>query len=394
MVLAINQTNPMEESTANNQSIDTLYKECVRQLFPIQLDIENMYANNKTIFIDVFTGKIKITDTDLHNVYNANNANDDEYYIKLEILGIYHYLLKHDYEQQAVSFWRISARANEYTSKIRAVLLLGFYYLKNKRYPRAFKYLKCASEHGWREAMFLLGSYFNYVENNYEKSVEYHKMAVTHGCDRALCALSLHYVDNEQNYGEATKYAVMTCTYGKNEYFEVFIDHIKFALKDFSFGSQVLVFKQIIGNDNLYKHYTRVSSMLDDVFLQWKILCVLEKDGLARSIDIRKSLESNFSVAQYKHKVGRASRYNTLDKCPICLEEPVLNIDIGCFHGVCANCWHPKLKCVYRCKNQMITEKTDDFQSETTVFSTRLLYSSLITLRQMSQMAQITNGDS
>ena len=83
----------------------------------------------------------------------------------------------------------------------------------------------------------------------------------------------------------------------------------------------------------LYKLLVEVEESLRSEYLKQQ-LTELEQDRIVRA---------------YNNKVRMCKRLNNYTQCPICLEENVLNIDLGCGNEICIHCYDPNMKCYYRC---------------------------------------------
>ncbi len=94
------------------------------------------------------------------------------------------------------------------------ILIKADYNIAQKKYERAFKYYKLASDKGCGDAMYEIGRYYNNIAKNYKESKKYYKMAVDNGNIDALYNLGNYYYKINKNYTKAIKYYKMSISNG------------------------------------------------------------------------------------------------------------------------------------------------------------------------------------
>ncbi len=65
-------------------------------------------------------------------------------------------------------------------------------------------------------------------------------------------------------------------------------------------------------------------------------------------------LEKNREIQIYKNKIRLFEKFKNYTKCPLCLEDNVLNIDLDCGHEVCVCCYKSNSKCYYSWCNDYV----------------------------------------
>lgn len=353
----------------------------------LNINLFETYEESRDIFDDVFFNKNLILD---------NNTGNEQYHTRTEIVGLHKYLFCNE-QADALVLWKNLIESNNtcicthtcthtYKRIDRTMLLLAQHYRWiEKDYEKAIHYYGMAIEknNGW--AMFNLAMYYEDVVKDYEKAVLYYKQAVETGNGIASNALAVYYDVVEKNSEKAVCYYGLAIEKGVNvglynlalcykdigdlEKAEHYLinglslgdgDCIRPLMNVFKqcdklkFDSILPIVQTIVSNEKLHGYYKNVQTVLNNAFVEWKILNTLSNVLDEKFINILNSLEDDFDVVQYKYKVNRATRYGNYDTCPICLESSVLNIEIGCSHGVCPKCYEPHMACFYRCKRQRL----------------------------------------
>lgn len=221
--------------------------------------------------------------------------------------------------------FRIYTKAIE-TNDVQTIIQIGNYYMKNGSKTNAFDcYVvaieKCDASQIPLEGVLMLGIQIINDLQDYERANRYFKLLFDRGYFESLIPLMV----------------VITKHLGKLERYKMLLD----------------VFKTIVVENN--SNYHLVFRQYVEALTEWKILNKLEEDGVIDSVihkyfvDERKSLERIPSVIEFKNQYMRASRYQTKSQCVICMEDDVLDICIGCSHGVCYGCWKPSMECPFKC---------------------------------------------
>lgn len=328
-----------------NKSIETDYELYVKQVenlnCPFSIGLLETYKNSRDIFDDIFFKQNLALDPD-----------DAHYWLRVEIVGLFKYLFSNE-KDHAINIWLSLIETNSTYDDICRVMYLLAGHFKNveKNYEQAVQYYLMAIEKGSTEAMNDLACYYCNVEKNYEKTVQYFLMAIEAGDYCAISYLASHYKDIEKNYEKAIEYFVKGLKLGDETCLEPLVEIIE-SWNGSRFDLFLPIVRMIVLDKNLHRYWKTVNCALNDEFLQWKILNELSDVLDDKFVPMLKTLEYDPRVVQYKYKILRASRYGIVDTCPICLEGPVLNISIGCSHGVCPKCYEPNMRCVYRCPLQ------------------------------------------
>ncbi len=190
--------------------------------------------------------------------------------------------------------------------------IVGEYFRKNIGDKlEAVKYYKMAAEKGSELAMYRIGNFYQ-RNKDYEESIKYYKMAIENNNYESIYRLARLYHKKYKNEEEALKY-----------YFK-FIDSMYYCLRT---GLIVKCFNEIKNKFYIYKF------MLEH--LKNKDLSD-EKRELYKELD--KILSTNNEIMLYKNKIIYSKKYNTIDKCPICLEDKLM-ITLCCSHPICADCY-------------------------------------------------------
>lgn len=346
----------------------------------------HFYSNHMQIFNDVFSNKNYIC-----------NPNDEQYGVWIEICALFeywennsiiesikmwenliemhddgvctninvgrvlyvlgtHYYIEDKYEK-ALDYWLLA-----FGNKIvEGMYQMAEYYCDIvKNYPKAVECWVLASENGCHKSMNSLGYYYFNIVKDYKKAVEYYMKAVDYGNVASMGNLAHYYKTIEKNNGLAMKYYVMKISFGDYTRVNPMLNLMTlFDVSNDDFDMLYTLVEKIVTVEELNCYYHKV--IIRNKFLQWKVLYKVERDYEAQTqtrvrkqfVDIRKSLETNnFDILHFKNKFLRAMYFNTKDKCALCHDENVLNIDIECFHGVCYKCYIPNLKCFSRCVAQ------------------------------------------
>lgn len=198
------------------------------------------------------------------------------------------------------------------------------------------------------KAMGRLGTYY-LKKREYDQAIKYYLMAISNGCIDSMENLGLYYRNIPHHIDQCVKYLVMACKY-RHGILRELIDINELTL---GFETRYLIYKCVISSG--VTHYMEKILKHVNGFELWKLLNKLKEDGVKlceqTSNKLKHLYEKVPSVKIFKQRLIRAKKYNTLDNCPICWSADVLNIDLGCAHGVCYNCWVPTIKCFYKCES-------------------------------------------
>lgn len=245
----------------------------------------------------------------------------------------------------AIEYWEMAvSRGNA-----DAMYNLGCYY-ENKKNEMCEEYYLQAITKGCVKAMGKLGTFYS-KKLKYIKALKYWKMAVSHNCMDSMEKLGMYYANSTDNseLEQAVKYLVMVCDHRH----DIMEELIEISCMDLLFDTQYLIYKCIFESKNLFYEKQLLNKI--DNFETWKILNKLKENGIRLSVQVenkfKQLFETETNIKIFKQRLVRAKKYNELDTCPICWEPDVLNIDLGCGHGVCYSCYDPKLTCYYRCEN-------------------------------------------
>lgn len=356
--------------------------------------LNKSYDTHAHIFVKIFSGKTINVD----NNYNA---------IELNILGMYHWLILGDIEN-AFKFWyRSMTMGNAF-----AMCNIGNYYFGIRDYDNALKYYLQAVDAGYSIANYNLCMYYLTTNVDHEKAKEHFKMGKDTDSDDFFCHLvNMHYyVIVEKDFVQASNCAIkaLECTntnvctnvctnrdlgfvHGKigacytragtgTEYYEKAMEHLEKAIEyeEFCGLEHVVVhmlktqtyceklfyiFKIVFEQNNWKELYKRMSKHCNKT-IRWKMLFALgkvwdeNKRDRASINSLMKELEDDcVSVSMLKNKLWKAEKYQIQDKCPICLSDNVLCVEMYCGHHVCYLCFDPKMVCYYRCKNLFCIEQ-------------------------------------
>lgn len=315
------------------------------------------FDTNIEIFMDIFQN---------HNLSNESNCPT-----RSNILGVYYCYIEKDYEMAKVHWFMACDQSNS-----DAMKNLGNYYLYIEHNDKqGLNFYSMACEKANVEAMYNLGCYFLHRTNNIYKAIEYFTMGAENGCVDSMFNLAQCYYIRG-NYGKAQLYYEMA--HEKNHlrapgclgqlYYEVKKDLVlalKYYLIAFENGDYrfydnlmlvvmetnskeilVRIVKKLLTDGEL----TMVKNINMSDLEKWKMLYLLEKDGFTNGtlVCLRSELENNRDIMCLKNKMLRATKFNTLEQCLICLDDNVLCVEMNCGHSVCFNCWDPSLKCYYK----------------------------------------------
>ncbi len=157
-------------------------------------------------------------------------------------------------------------------------------------------------------SMIDLGIYY-YDKKNYEMMKIYYNMAIELKRTAAMNNLALYYNLIEHDRDNAIKYYLMAIQHG----------YTNLSKLEKYLSNSILLYNILINS-------TIKNNIIND-----KIL-MLEKEN---------------DIIIYKNKCRFAIKFNSREKCLICLREDVYQLDIGCGHTVCDECYKPKMKCYF-----------------------------------------------
>lgn len=234
---------------------------------------------------------------------------------------------------------------------VPAINNLGYFYLNvKKNHERGKNFLLMAIERGSITALCHLGNYYCFDVKDYEQGKHYLTMAIDNEIVYAMRLLGIHYNRNEKNYEQAMKYFMMGWSHGDKSSLEylALLGNCNECLP----YKKLTVIYQTIGLSNDEK-CTKLLSNANNGFIKWITFLKLQEKGNVLSdcvISIMNFLktapETKSDIQLFKNRKFRAQKYQTFDDCPVCHDENVLNIDLGCGHGVCDNCYRPST-CIY-----------------------------------------------
>lgn len=375
--------------------------------------LSKSYDTHTHIFVKIFSGETIIVD---------DNIGDME----LNILGMYHWLILGD-DENAIKFWYRSMTMGNVLSMCN----VGNYYFGIRDYDNALKYYLQAVDAGYSTATYNLCLYYLTINVDYEKAKEYFE--IIENTDDFFCHLvRMHYyVIVEKDFVQVTNCVIkaLDCAstnvrsnrelgfvHGKigacytragEKYYDKAIEHLEKAIEYEEFcGLEHVVdhmlktrcdklfniFKIVFEQDNWNELYVRISNYCNKT-IRWKMLFALgnvwdaNKKNRVLINGLMKELEDDcVSVTMLKNKLWKAEKYQVLDKCPICLSDNVLCVELYCGHHVCYWCFDPKMKCHYRCKNLFCIEqgvvKKDNFLGYIMLWS--ILMAILLTIGSIS----------
>lgn len=341
------------------------------------------YDKYYEIFVDVFVnGNL---DVDLCLLENITDDKITGIGMRYDLIGLYYHWIVKDYEK-AINYWLKSIDLGTvysmnnlglYYSRIgfndelakyyfemaikkgneKAMHNLGVHYVHIvKDYVLAERYLRMALDHGYIKAYFTLASFYHLDVHNYGLAENYYKKAIGSGNRDALNNYGVYCATVKRDYKQASKYFIMGCGYGDDTCYEnllIFVGDVD------CFEVLEEIFSCIIRNGNPHRVRTLVSINIES-FDKWKVLIKMIGlcDGAVRQIvlDAIDTLENDQRVCgpiqNFKSQWIRAQK---IDICPICLEADLLiiNLGLGCDHGICYRCWKPFVRCFYRCELYM-----------------------------------------
>lgn len=234
---------------------------------------------------------------------------------------------------------------------VTAMASLGYFYLDIKNNHERGKYfLLMAIEKGSVSAMCRLGTYYCFDVNDHVQGKHYLTMATDNGNMYAMRWLGIHYKINEQNYEQAMKYFMMGWIHGDKSSLEnlALLGNCNECLP---YEKLIIIYQTIeLSND---EKCIKLLSNKNNGFVKWFAFLKLqeEKNVLSNyAIEIMHFLEmapeTKTDIRLYKNRKFRAQKYQIFDDCPSCHNKNVLNIDFGCGHGVCDNCYRPST-CIF-----------------------------------------------
>lgn len=343
------------------------------------------YDKYYEIFVDVFVnGNL---DVDLCFLDNMTDNEISGIGMRYDLIGLYYHWIIQDYEK-AINYWLKSIDLGTvysmnnlglYYSMIgtnnelaeyyfslaiekgygKAMYNLGVHYAQiMKDYVQAERFFQMALEHGYTRACFTLASFYYMDVHNYGLAEDYYKKAIELGDHDALNNYGVYCATVKRDYTQASKYFIMGCDYGDDSCYEnllIFVGNVD------CFEILEEIFACIIEHGNIHRVRTLVSINIES-FVKWKVLVkmICLCDGTVKQIvlDAINTLENDQRVCgQIQNFKSQWVRAQKIDICPICLEADLLiiNLGLGCDHGICYRCWKPFVRCFYRCNLHMNT---------------------------------------
>lgn len=337
----------------------------------LHIPLNNIYdAHYKTV-VDIFLHK-KLT-------VRKSCVNSD---VKYDLLGIYYLWFDYDYDKgiecftksiecgnqqaplnfamywedgegnydKAIHYHKIAVERNNAYASYKLGCL---YYSELNDCNNGFFYLSLAVEKGCVDAIDCVASHY-YTRKDYEMALYYFELGVDRGVTDLLYDIGHYYLDIKKDYDKGVSYYL---EYGK---YNNHVIHLLVELvgKICNYETLYLIYEYVILHGEPYS-VEKLLTINSNVFDKWKIvnsvwdkhMAQISNDSVKKLISVwMRLLEEKIpDIKLFKNRWVRASRHNVREACPICLDENVLNIDMGCGHGVCYQCSNPSLKCVYRC---------------------------------------------
>lgn len=379
--------------TLQVQNVLTQYKTLIKSLEENEFIVfGGTYDKYYDIFVDVLiNGNLAEFPNDenkdhLQNVQceqNTSCTSNTNIGIRYDLTGVYYGWIVKDYEKaikmwlKSIEFGVIHAMNNlglhysmiepntilaEYyfglaigKGHVKSMFNLGIHYAQIKEYwQQAEYYLKMALDHGYMRASSVLASHYHMDVHNYELALYYYKMSIGNGDREALNNLGVYYATVEYNYELAIKYFIAG---GKYKMVACFENMLIFVENVYCYDMLFEIFKSIITNGE-ERFINLLLEKEIDGFNKWKVLNKLieESDIVIKTKDLllnaMNSLENGIIYGeQIRDFKGKLSDVQKIDICPLCLEcdTLIINIGLGCGHGVCYGCYRPFDKCFYRC---------------------------------------------
>lgn len=337
----------------------------------------------------VCTNKSICTSTHVCTVPNVCTKNNICTGIKYDVLGIYYYWILRD-NTLAIDAWFKAVEIGN----VHAMNHLGVYYsCEYRKYKNHIsKIIESKVKQLKQRVCKIFGYQYNYdtVNDLFNKCVYYYQMAIENGNVYALCNVGWFYY-REKNYdlaidffNQAVEKSVVDglrglgcCSYSSKKDYE---QAINYFITGYEHGDSycfrdmlTLVKNHAFDNNTLYLIYKTVylgrnDMHMDEIisnctvlkisdFDKWKILNRLCEEMVSCKIEeFMRELEKNHDVLELKRKILRAKTNGDYDTCLLCLDENVLNVNIGCGHKVCVECYKPSMKCVYSWCKTICTE--------------------------------------
>lgn len=323
-----------DTDTAPNNYRYNQYKERIEKLNnDHSIYLSNVYDEYWDIFCDVFI------DGDLNvDVPNENHG------VKLDLVGLYYFLVLKNYENAHDAWMKsIDNYGNSY-----AMNNMGHYHNARKDYERGTRFLLMAIDKGNVSAMYNLGHFYCVYAGQCEQAKHYLMMAIEKGDVQAMITLGNHYLYHEKNYVSAMKYFMLGWTHGDIRSLKKLV---KLAnSKDMLTYENLSIICRTVLTSGSNNRCISVLGNNNNMFVKWKTFVELQNEGIVLGdnvIQIMRSFETNDDIQLYKSRKFRAQKFKTIDTCLICHRENILNIDLGCGHGVCDDCYRPSM-CIYK----------------------------------------------
>lgn len=359
----IDQSVGTEQSVGVNQDLQithsSIYKQYQEQLdlLIVHSDIKFNFDDHIEIFVDIFQ--------------NHNFTNDSNCPVHSNILGVYNCYILKNYEM-AVMHWLIACDQ----TNADAMKNLGNYYMRiEKNAVQALQFYKLACDNGNVGAMYNLGCYYAFRSNNIDMAIKYFTMGIEKGCADSMFNLGQMYY-NDREYEKAEKYYMMAFEKDHTRasgclgrlYYEIKRDNelasmyylIGFENGDYKFFNDLVqVVRKLNSNELLVRIVKKlltdgenemIKKMNIGELTKWKVLYLLGKDGFSNgsTVELCTEFEKNRDIMYLKNKMMRATKFNTLEQCTICLDDNVLCVEMNCGHSICFNCYNPSSKCYYK----------------------------------------------
>ena len=277
------------------------------------------FINNPTIKLDYVYDSIELDIIGLYYQHIEKDYNlmkkyylmaiDEDNDMAMNNLGYYYKYIEKDYNLMKKYYLMAIDKGNDISMNN-----LGCYYFEiEKDYELMKKYYFMTISKDNSLAMYNLAFYYQLIEKDYNLMKKYYLMAVSEGNLDAMNNLGYYYEKIEKDHEQAKKYYLMAISKGDSDAMNNLVDYYK---------------------NNLFELYLLLNSIED------KNLIIIDK--------IKNLKKTNKDIIYFENKVKLFSKLNNYSKCPLCLNDDVLNIDLSCGHEICIDCYRPQLKCYYQ----------------------------------------------
>ncbi len=287
------------------------------------------YIYIKTIFCFICENKM----VELMDILILLNIDDIDVKIKsyiYNLMGYFNVCMEQSpvmYYEKAIFYYRknINAIFNiaNYYDKIGNRILMKKYYLK------AIKKKHILS-------MVYLGYYYQYKKKNYKSMIKYYTMAITYRNATAMIEMGNYYKNVLNNIDLMEKYYIMAIDIKNSpQAMKLLIKHFEYNSKDNNKNNNKDNNKD--NNNNQFKNKIKLYNTL---------IKYIDKNNHMIN-DTIKELKKDKNIMIYNSKLALAIKFNIKDNCIICLNKDVYQLDMGCGHTICYECYTPNIKCYY-----------------------------------------------